>query len=516
MIDFLVVNSTAAADETRFIISATTELPRLVAALQASRSQDTPKKLASITITATRSQNDCIRYFSRLAASFPSLFLPAFPEDGKLSDCVPAVQQKHWWLSCQLKLIGTVDEFVNSDETIRFIDPTQPQSGPQQVRLKPGIVTLAQLDQRLLSVVHSVRLPPEQSRPKGKLEAAMDENLVYLKSLAPRTQGLAAELLNLRGRLERDCSDRLKHAAKNKVSGTTGGFTMGPSVLSSSSGSTSGPVEGPGKVATAVAAAVSLFQGSRWDNVDDNSLQIGDRVASAPGRIGVVMYLAPKGPKKGERLVGVCWDDERSGNCDGTLDGVKYFHCRPRQGSFQKTSTLYWEATEDDVLSSLAAVTAEVDRTLNAVPDEFVDDAVYLLGVTSFYTHFLQSAAVWIQQMLQYHRSIVSVEHWLQGPKPPQKATTAQSATMSEADVRELLSEYFALWKRSAFDFSSVWACYAPVRRGMSCSLACRFAKLAGRLEGFSAESLVQQLQRQNSMTSFDDIHSLFGALSLF
>jgi hypothetical protein len=238
------------------------------------------------------------------------------------------------------------------------------------------------------------------------------------------------------------------------------------------------------------------------------------------------MYVGPKGGsvKKGERLVGVCWDDERAGNCDGSHDGVKYFHCRPRQGSFVKSGSLYWEATEDDVMQSLAAVTAELDRALCTVTDDFVEDAVYLLGVLSYYAHFLQSAAQWIHSMIQCHRTIVICEQFLHMPKPTPSNKSGlmgalsdpQPVLLSDTEVRDTVRELFSAWKRSAFDFMSVWACYAPVRRGVSLGLASRFARLAGRMEVIAAESLAQQLERQNSMSSLDDIHSLFGALNLF
>ena len=465
-----------------------------------------------MTVTFSRSQIDCSRYVARLTAAFPNLLMPSFPDEGKLSDVIPAVLQKQWWLSCLLKFIGTVDELVNCEETIKFIDPMQPQSGPLQVRLKLGSATLAQFDQKLTPLVHGVRVGGD-GRPKGKFEASLDEHLSMLKSLAPRTQVLAAELSHLRHRVERDFGERLKHAAKGRTSGTTSGLGSPAPQHNTTAGS---GAEGSGKMATAVAAAVSLFQGSRWDNVDDNALQIGDRVASGPGRIGVVMYLAPRGSKKGERLVGVCWDDERSGNSDGTYEGAKYFHCKPKQGSFQKSGSLYWEATEDDVLSSLAAVTAEVERTLNSNADDFGEDVVYVISAMTFYAHFLQSTALWIQSMLQYHKTLVAAEQWIQMPRPhQQKAPTAQPM-LSEAEAREISNDFFELWKRSAFDFRSVWSCYSPIRKAISFTTAGRFAKIAARLEVFNAEALSQQLERQNPMASFDDVHSLFGALNLF
>ena len=97
------------------------------------------------------------------------------------------------------------------------------------------------------------------------------------------------------------------------------------------------------------------------------TLQVGERVWVGGTKSGVVVFIGPTQFAAGE-WVGVELDDAVGKN-DGSVNGVRYFACKPLHGVFAKAAKLMKQAPTDDAPESGVASAATSQSSLNMTLD---------------------------------------------------------------------------------------------------------------------------------------------------
>ena len=224
------------------------------------------------------------------------------------------------------------------------------------------------------------------------------------------------------------------------------------------------------------------------------------------------MYVSSDA-RRGDRLIGVCWDDPRIGNCDGELAGMKCFHCAPQQGSFVKSYQLYQDVSEDDVLQSLCCVTSELERALNTPSDRFVKIGCAFLGAVSVLCTWYHAVAHWLNRTIAMHHLLLDSEAFLAAQK--QKKSNTVEKELAVDDLRSRLNNAFA--DRVAV-FQETWQSLAPIRNTLGEAIASTFAQLIACLDVSNldvAGALDPARERITDVGNYESLQLLFSQYHL-
>jgi hypothetical protein len=515
----------------------------------------------SVLIHFTRTPSEFRHLLDTLAIVFPSLFLPRWPTsvlDKFPAELLPARQLIVAFMQGTLCFLAALDDVVSHECFLSFIDHSVcPRGKFHLMRVKRRLLDeehplgLVQLHDQALQPLtanagkHMIAAAIAASNAGSgggnpTLQQQLQTDTAFLRNLSATSQALQVECFHLRGKLQKELTDRQqrrKSSAAFSGSGGTANSSTGSAANSSSGGGGLLSSMFTSKLDSLTDLTLMIAKsGNGAKSLDElphyASVRLGDRICSSAfgaAMTGTVAYLGPTPNKTSDRLVGVTWDEPLpfavaagntstsqqrpaspkspgstlgTGHWSGSADtGGGRFACRRDQGSTQLASQLFRDPCEDVTIAAILEACVRVDRCLH--PPEvglygtqvLARNGSRMIGALIAVSNFEAAATLWCSRILTSYRTFMIAQHWLKAQDEAaathSAATTSSSSQQQNSSGGNVQQQQFDVdgirqhakalgtsLSHCMTDFRSAWACYGAARRASHATVAERYVAL--------------------------------------